>query len=86
MKWLAKLSFWSLLLMSLNFMLCTWSRRSASNLPSSLFWGEHFLDLNPKLSLFVASLSSCSLRSRNDRESRKHHETNGMESLSLRPQ
>ena len=50
--------FWNLLLTFLNFMLCTMSRRSASNLSSSLFCGGHFLDLNPKLSLFVASLLS----------------------------
>ena len=45
-------------------MLCTMSTRSASNLSRSLFCGGHFLDLKPKLSLFVASLLSCSLRSK----------------------
>ena len=50
--------FWNSLLNFLNFMLCTMSRRSASNLSSSLFYGGHFLDLNPKLLLFVASLLS----------------------------
>ena len=53
-----------LLLTFLNVMLCTMSRRSASNLSRSLFCGGHFLDLKPKLSLFVASLLSCSLRSK----------------------
>ena len=56
--------FWNLLWTFLNFMLCTMSRRSASNLSSSLFCGGHFLDLKPKLSLFVASLLSCPLRSK----------------------
>ena len=36
--------FWNLLLTFLNFMLCTMSRRSASNLSSSLFCNEHFLE------------------------------------------
>ena len=47
---------WNLLLTFLNFVLCIMSRRSASNLSSSLFCGGHFLDLKPKLSLFVASV------------------------------
>lgn len=40
--------FWNLLSTFLNFMMCTMSRTSASNLSSSLFCGGHFLDLKPK--------------------------------------
>ena len=56
--------FWNLLLTLINFMLCTMSTWSVSNLSSSLFCGGYFLDLNPKLSLFVASLLSWALRSK----------------------
>ena len=55
---------WILLFTFLNFMLCTMSRRSASNLSSSLFCGGHFLDLKAKLSLSVASVLFCLLRSK----------------------
>ena len=57
--------FWNLLLTFLNSMLCTISRRSASNLSSLLFCDGHFIDLKPKLSLFIASsfyFAHCSWR------------------------